>query len=302
MAFGIENHLSLDCEEVVGMSFKENLKTKIKLDRLLQKLVSTIREPPGRWWLDKVLTQELLDMTDFEHKKVSYLHLYVRPLEGEIKEVLVFDNELPIYHTTVADVALRKSPYWQEMFSIRNIKKIMNDQDVIISKGKESLKRLHASAMALLDLTYTRDDLALLLEDARSGLERKSIEQIQESLDLFVDLLDFEPLSFGVLEQDLQIFAGPKLNGGAVPTFEHLILFDEENLSLGLKKGAFSTENDLDLAWVMQYAQGEKIADLKGIDVFKFLVELALEKAQAQRGQNRGTNDKRPMTSKAKTQ
>jgi hypothetical protein len=44
------------------MSFKENLKAKIKLDILLQKLVSTIREPPGKRWLDKVLTQELLDM------------------------------------------------------------------------------------------------------------------------------------------------------------------------------------------------------------------------------------------------
>jgi hypothetical protein len=226
------------------MSFKEDLKAKIKLDRLLQKLVSTIREPPGKRWLDKVLTQELLDMTDLKHEelldmtdlkheKVSYLHLYIRPLVGEIMEVLVFDNELPIYHTTVADVALRKSPHWKQMFSIRNIKKIMNDQDVIISKGKESLKRLHANAMALLDLTYTRDDLTLLLEDA------------------FFELLDFQPVSLGGQEQDLQIFARPKLNGGAVPTFEHLILFDEENLSLGLKKGVFSPQSDLDLAWVM---------------------------------------------------
>jgi len=278
------------------MSFKENLKAKINLDRLLQKLVSTIREPPGKRWLDKVLTQELLDMTDLKHEKVSYLHLYIRPLEGEIMEVLVFDNELPIYHTTVADVALRKSPYWQQMFSIRNIRKIMNDKDVIISKGKESLKRLHTNALALLDLTYTRDDLALLLEDARQGLDQKSTSQIQESFDLFFELLDFQPVSLGVLEQDLQIFAGLKLNGDAVPTFEHLILFDEENLSLGLKKGAFSPESDLDLAWVMQYVRGEKTADLKGIDVFKFLVELALDKAQSQRGRNRGTNDKRLIT------
>ncbi len=29
----------------------------------------------------------------------------------------------------------------------------------------------------------------------------------------------------------------------------------------------------------MQYARGEKIADLQGIDVFEFLAELALEKA-----------------------
>jgi hypothetical protein len=278
------------------MSFKENLKAKIKLDRLLQKLVSTIREPPGKLWLDKVLTQELLDMTDLEHKKFRDLHLYIRPLEGEIMEVLVFDNELAIYQTTVADVALRKSPRWQEMVSIRNIKKIMNHHDVLVSKGKESLKRLHANAMALLDLTYTRDDLTLLLEDARQGLDHKSIAQIQESFDLFFELLDFQPVSLGVLEQDLQIFAGPKLNGGAVPAFEHLILFDEETLSLGLKKGAFSPQSDLDLAWVVKYARSEEPADLKGINVFKFLVELALDKAQAQGGRNRGTNDKRLIT------
>ena len=234
--------------------------------------------------MDKALTRELLDMTDFEHKKVKDLQLFIRPLEGEITEVVVLDNDLPLYHSTVADVALRKSPRWQQMFSIRNIKKIMNDQDVIISKGKESIKRLHANAVALLNLTYSRDDLTPLLEDARQGLEQKSIAQIQESFDLFVDLLDFEPVSLEVLQRDLQIFARPKPNGGAVPTFEHLILFNEENLSLGLKKGTFSPKDDLDLAWVMQYARKEKKADLQGLDVFEFLSELALEKAKAPRG------------------
>jgi hypothetical protein len=206
--------------------------------------------------------------------------------------VLVFDNELPIYHTTVADVALRKSPHWKQMFSIRNIKKIMNDQDVIISKGKESLKRLYANATALLNLNYTRDDLTQLLEDARQGLDQKSIEQIKESFDLFFELLDFQPVFIGVLDKDLQIFVGPKLNGDTVPAFEHLILFDEKTLSLGMKKGAFSPKSDLDLAWVIKYVRGEEPADLTGIDVFKFLVELALDKAQSQRGRNRGTNDK----------
>ena len=121
-----------------------------------------------------------------------------------------------------------------------------------------------------------------MLEDARSGLERKSIEQIEESLDLFVDILDFDPLFLDVLDQDLKVFARPKLNDGAHSTFEHLILFDKETLSLGLKKGDFSPQNDLDLAWVMQYARGEKTADLRGIDVFKFLGELALDKVQNQ--------------------
>ena len=264
------------------MSFRENLKAKIKLDRVFQSLISTMREPPGRRWLDKGLTKELLAMTDFEHKKVRDLHLYVRPLEGELMEVAVLDNELPIYHTTVDDVTLRKSPYWQQMFSITNVRKIMNDHDVIVSKGKESLKRLHVNALALLDLTYIRDDLTLLLEDARRGLEQESIEQIQESLDIFIELLDFQPLSLELLEPRFQSFARSKLNGGVVPAFEHLVLFDEENLSLGLKKGTFRPQSDSDLGWVMEYARGEETADLQGIDVFEFLAELAAVKAQAQ--------------------
>ena len=265
------------------MSFKENLKAKIKLDRIFQSLVSTVREPPGRRWLDKELAKELLARTDFEHKKVRDLHLYIRPLKGEIMEVAVLDNELPIYHTTVDDVTLRKSPYWQQMFSIRNVRKIMNDHDVIVSKGKESLKRLHASALALLDLTYTRDDLALLVEDGRRGLEKNSISEIQESLDLFFELLDFQSLSLEVLEPHFQSFARPKVNGGVVPAFEHLVLFNEENCSLGLKKGAFSPQNDSDLAWVLQRARGEERADLQDTEVLEFLAELAVPKAQAQK-------------------
>jgi hypothetical protein len=287
----IADYHKLTYEEIVAMSLKANLKAKIKLDRLYQSLVSTTREPPGRRWLDKELAKELLARTDFEHKKVRDLHLYIRPLEGEIMEVAVLDNELPIYHSTVDDVTLRKSPYWQQMFSIRNVRKIMNDHDVIASKGKESLKRLHASALALLDLNYTGDDLVSLLEDARLGLEQKSISQIQEALDLFLELLDFQPLSLDVLEPGSQSFARPKVNGGVVPSFEHLVLLNEEDLFLSLKKGPFSAQSDSELGWVTRYARGEETADLQGIAVFEFLVELALEKAQAQRGRNCRAND-----------
>jgi hypothetical protein len=270
----------LFCQRGNGMFFKENLKAKIKADRLFRKLVSTMKEPPPSWWVDVALVQEFIEMTDFEHKKFRDLHLYVRPLEGEGMEVLVLDNELAIYHTTVADVALRKSPRWQEMISIRNIKKIMNHHDVLVSTGKASLRRLHANALALLDLTVTRDDLMLLMKDARNGLERESIEQVQESLDLFVDLLDFKPLPLDILERDLQLFARPVHKEGTFPGFEHRILFDEKTLSVGLKKGAYSPEDDLDLAWVMEYASGEESADLEGMDVFKFLAELAIEKTE----------------------
>ena len=259
------------------MSFKENLKAKIGLDGLMLKITSTMRETPGHRQLDKGLTQKLLDMTDFEHMKVRDLHLYVRPFEGEIKEVLVFDNELPIYHSTVDDVALRKSPEWKEMFSIRNIKKILNDGDVIASKGKESLRQIHAYALELLDLSYNREDLMAMVEDVRRGLEQKSLEQVQEALDLFFELIRFQPVSLGALEQVPQVFARPKTNGGSSTTFEDPIFFDEEKLIVGLRKGSFSPQSDSDLSWVMRYAQGKETADLEGVEVFEFLAELALQ-------------------------
>ena len=60
------------------MSFKENMQAKIKLDRLFRQLISTMKEPPGRWWLDKVLARELLDMTDFEPRKLGiFISTYV---------------------------------------------------------------------------------------------------------------------------------------------------------------------------------------------------------------------------------
>ena len=78
------------------MSFIENLRAKIQLDRLVQKILSTMRETPGQRRLDKELTKKLIEATDLVFVRSRDLDLYVRPLEGEISEVLVFDNELPI--------------------------------------------------------------------------------------------------------------------------------------------------------------------------------------------------------------
>ncbi len=231
--------------------------------------------------MDKGLAGELLNMAGFKKKKVRDLGLYVLPQEDEIMEIAVLGNDLTIYRTTLDDIAMRKSPYWQEVFSIRNIKKILNDKDVIISRSRESLERLYADALALLNITYTKDDILLLLEDARSGLEQKSTAQIQESLDLFVALLDYKPVSFGGLTQDLHLYAGIKFNGGTVPTYKPTILFDEKKLYLGMKKDAYRSRSEGDLAWFIKHTMKKEEADLKGEDVFKYLFELVLEKMPA---------------------
>ena len=265
------------------MPFIENLKAKIRLDRLVQQVLSTMRETPGQRRLDKKLTKKLLEATDLEYRRVRDLDLYERPLEGEMREVLVFDNELAIYHTTLEDVAMRKSPEWKEMFSYKNIKKILDDQDVVVSKGKESISSLHTRALAFLDLSYTREDLVQLVEEGRLALESRSLVQIEESLELFFELLGFQVVSLGMLVDHFQVFARPKTNGGKVDQFENLVVLDEEGFSISLKRGSFTPQNDLDLAWLMQCVRGEETADLQNVEVFDFLAELALQESQTKK-------------------
>jgi hypothetical protein len=52
--------------------------------------------------------------------------------------ILVLDNDLSIYNTSVDDVVLRKSPTVKEMVNIRNAIKILNDKDVVTSKKEVS--------------------------------------------------------------------------------------------------------------------------------------------------------------------
>ncbi|RJR30766.1 MAG: hypothetical protein C4576_32770 [Desulfobacteraceae bacterium] len=259
------------------MGFKENLKAKIHLDKLLHKTVHSLKEPPGEKRVDKELVREILGMTDFEYRNAANLHLYVRPIKDGIMEILVLDNDLPIYHTTVDDVTLRKSPHWQDVFSIRNIKRIMYDQDIIASRGKESLKRVHAAAIERLDLTYTRADLDRLIAEARLGFERGSMTQIRESLDLFFELLSIKPVYLGLLEQDLEIFGRPVTYRGPSLSFEHPVILNEQTLTVELKRGVFSPEDMHE--WFARYAQRQAGADLKGIEVFEFLADLAVEQA-----------------------
>jgi len=264
------------------VALKENLRKKIRLDRLAKKLASTMGEKAGQPYLNKKRMKEFLELTDREHIRIRDLDLYVRPLENEISEILVLDNELPIYHTTVADVALRKSPIWKEMFSIRNLKKILNDRDVVASRGRESLTNLHTAAVAGLDLSYTREDMDALVTEARLGLKQQSIDRIRESFDFFFELLGFQALSLGVLEQDVHAFAGSKANVGEAESFIHLILFDERSLKVLLIKGDFSPDNDWFLAHALLCVNGKETADFQGAEVFEFLAGLALEKQSAE--------------------
>lgn len=260
------------------MSLRENLRKKIRIERLSQKIAATMKEVSGHHSVDKEAVGELLQLTDFEPVKTRDLLLYVRPYRGDLKEVLVFDNELPIYHSTVADVAMRKTPHWKEMFNIKNIIKVLDDKDVVVGKGRESLNRISAVALAQLDFSFTKEDLDRMLRDAQRSLQKKSAVDILESLALFSELLGFEPIVTALEEPSLQLFGKLKIADEKAPLYEDLVVYNQHRQDVLLLKGDFSPRSDWDLARLLRCVHQEIPPDAEGEDVFAYLVTLARQR------------------------
>ena len=87
---------------------------------------------------------------------------------------------------------MRRSPTVKEMISIRNAFKILNDKDVIVKKGPETLETIQKECIDLLDLSYKKTDLTAIAEDGTASLENAYQDGVIESLSLFGELLGFE--------------------------------------------------------------------------------------------------------------
>lgn len=174
------------------MGFRENLLKKIEINQLADQVRHSLKptDPPRR--IDRSAMQSLLGMGPYTYRRERDLDLYCQGDEDDGKQlILVLDNELKIYHTTIADAVLRKSPTIKEMVNIRNAIKILNDKDVVVSSKTDTLLRLQDELIMALDLSYTRADLDALEQDARDALKNNYAEGIIEVLTLFSELLGF---------------------------------------------------------------------------------------------------------------
>jgi len=153
------------------MSFKENLKKKMLIDSLSKTVSQSIGPSGMSRRVDKETMRRLLALSPFVLENRRDLELYFRELEPGLGEVLVLDNELPVYrNTSLEDVTLRKSPELKEMVSIRNIIKILNDSDILMCKGREALGYVQRLALDLLDLRYDERDIEEMADEGLKGL------------------------------------------------------------------------------------------------------------------------------------
>lgn len=173
------------------MAFKDNLRKKIAINDLAVRINASMGPPDSGRRIDKDLMRKLLAEGDYEKSVEREMEIYRLPPLGDQPRLLVLDNDLPIYKTSLEDVVLRKNPIVKEMLNIRNVIKILNDAKVVVSKKEASLETVRQELIAGLDLRFTREDIEDLVYDGRSALENRYGDGVQDTLRLMAELLGY---------------------------------------------------------------------------------------------------------------
>lgn len=249
------------------MSFRENLSRKITLDRAAADLTRAL--PAARQdyqVIDKEKMRRFLGLTSYRPLKLRDLELYQHGGDGRAEEVLVLDNELPLYRDVAPEeVALRRSPEVKEMFSLANLRKILNESDILIAKGRRSVAYIHDEAVAELDLRYGAEDIRELVDGGGKALLAGRMEELAESLELLFELLGY---------QEMEGVDGERLFGRPEPEgFRDIVMWREADggPSLRLAKSTFTPENDESMEELAEVVTGVSRADAEGPEVLAFL-------------------------------
>jgi hypothetical protein len=263
------------------MGFKENILQKMRFDQLHSTIVNSMGPPDSARRLDKAAVARLLKFGTYQARQVRDLELYIKPDSGDPPAILLLDNELKIYKTTPEDVALRKSPTVKEMVSIRNAIKILNDKDVVVSRGRETADTLHAELVAALDLSFTAADLDGLVADGRGALENRYAEGVREILTIFMEILEW-PTAPKALSLPHHHIWGARLPKGINETvLSPVVIFSLSHNLLCLSENQVRSRDPdrLDTLNNIVSTAGEDEQTLVGAAVWEALKRRALPKA-----------------------
>lgn len=259
------------------MSFKENLLKKISIDKMARQVIASIGPIDSGRRIDKKIMRKLLDLTDYTFKRKRDLDLYIEDIDAEKARILVLDNDLAIYNTSVYDVAMRKSPTVKEMMNPFNVVKILKDTDVIISKKEDSVKTIQQECIAKLDLSFNASDLDEIAEDGLASFENGYSDGVIECIDLFSEILHYKnaPTSFKIAHYKITGALVRKESGEEM--FGPMVLYSMIHNSLKLIDQQIEEFDRERLEYVRNVAAGKEKASAEGSDVFQYLKSAALK-------------------------
>jgi len=258
-------------------SFKENLLQKIELERLASQVIASFGTEKAQRHINKEAMQSLLELSPYQYQQERDLNLYVKPVQGEEEIILVLDNELPVFQSTVKDVVVRRSPRTLEMWNFRTIRKILVDSDIKVSTGEESVQAVLGDALAELDLTYTDRDIEDLAREGMAWLAGSDAKGVAKSLALFASMLGYvkPPKYFGL---DKTVSYGVSASGRDNDiVFGPLVLYRSGDNILAWIDQLFSKSDREQLENLHSLASGQVSVPMTGDAVFEKLQANVLE-------------------------
>lgn len=250
------------------MSFKDNLLKKIRIDTLAGDVLKSLGSPDSGKKLDKNAMQRLLEMRGFHHQKERDLDLYVEAENGEPQRILVLGNEMAFFRSTIHDVAMRRSPTVKEMISIRNAVKILNDKDIVITKGADTLGLIRQECLDMLDLSFDASDLDDIAADGCASLKNSYADGVIEALTLFAELLPYQNPPRALQMSHHRMFGRmvPAEAGG--DRFGPLVVYSLVHNELKFIDESFSVSNRDDIQRMESIVKGRTEALCAGPEVF----------------------------------
>ncbi|MFH2046900.1 MAG: hypothetical protein ABIK92_17360 [Pseudomonadota bacterium] len=258
------------------MPFKQNLINKIRIDKMANKVLSSIGPPDSGHKLDKETMRNIIFMVNYQQRNERDLELFVENTDNDIKKILVLDNALPLYNTTVDDVVLRKSPTLKEMISFRNARKILSDSDVLLCKKEDSVIFFQNECLALLDLSFIKSDIQDIENDGRTSLERAYSDGIIETLGLFSELLGFCPLPHNFLIANHIVIGTSTKKQNGETRFGPIVIYSMIHNTIKLIDEKIGIHEKEKIELIHKIAAGKEKASEEGPEVFQYLTNMVL--------------------------
>ena len=253
------------------MSFRENLLHKIEIDRLVNSILPMIGTVDSGKRIDKAVLGKLMAFFPWEHRQERDLELYLESGAEGPTRILVLDNDLTIYNTTVEDVVLRKSPTVKEMVSIRNAIKILNDKDVVLCKKAASLEVIQQICIGELDLDFSESDIAAIAAEGTASLENGYVEGVQESLMLLAELLEMAPAPKAFALKHHDIYGKVETRTSGELALGPLVIYSRIHDTLTCLEGPLGSRDKERFDRLKAVAAGEADAAASGAAVFELM-------------------------------
>ena len=258
------------------MAFKENLLQKIRIDQLAGQVLASIGPEGSEAKLDKNAMRQLLELSPYVYRRERDLDLYVEDIGAPVKKILVLDNELPLYRTTVADVVMRKSPELGEMVKPRNIVKILRDSDVKVSRKADTLKTIQAECISRLDLSFSPEDVHDIRRDGIASVESNYGDGVDESLSLFAELLGYRPAPKPFAVPHCTIYTAVYRKPSGETVVGPAVMFNRVHNDLRLTEEQFGALEKEKVERFHAIAAGKEKTAVQGVAVFEHLQKAVL--------------------------